>query len=396
MQLSSLSRIGFYFNFFISRLKGRIARLKVFSFKPEQPSRGNVLISYVLEPFFCLKRGQPIPNSHTQHWECLQMVKTFLDLGYCVDVIGLFNNIFVPKKDYSIVIDVRWNLERLAPLLNKDCVRIAHLDTAHHLFHNAAECNRLLALQQRRGVTLIPRRVDMPHLAIEYADCATILGNEFTIDTFKYANKPIYRVPISTPEVYPWSEDKDFEACRKRFLWFGSGGLVHKGLDLVLEAFAEMPDYDLTICGPIKKEKDFEQAFYQELYQTLNIHTIGWIDISSPKFLEITNSCTGIIYPSCSEGGGGCVITCMHAGLIPIVSYEASVDVHDDFGVTLKECSVEEIKNALCKISSLSGQELKRMARKSWEFARANHTKEKFAQEYRNVVENIIASYGKS
>jgi glycosyltransferase involved in cell wall biosynthesis len=86
----------------------------------------------------------------------------------------------------------------------------------------------------------------------------------------------------------------------------------------------------------------------------------------------------------------------MHAGLIPIVSYEASVDVHDDFGVTLKECSIEEIKKTLRRISSLSGQELKGMARKSWEFARANHTKEKFAQEYRNVVENIIASYGKS
>ncbi|WP_250124078.1 glycosyltransferase [Chroococcidiopsis sp. CCMEE 29] len=396
MPLSYLSRIGFYFNFFISRLKGRIARLKVFSFKPEQPSRGNVLISYVLEPFFCLERGQPIPNYHTQHWECMQMVKTFLDLGYCVDVISLFNDLFVPKKDYSIFIDVRWNLERLAPLLNKDCVRIVHIDTAHYLFHNAAECNRLLALQQRRRVTLIPRRLDMPHLAIEHAHCATTLGNEFTINTHKYANKPIYRIPISAPEVYPWSEDKDFEACRKRFLWFGSGGLVHKGLDLVLEAFAEMPDYDLTICGPITKEKDFEQAFYQELYQTLNIHTIGWIDVNSPKFLEITNSCIGIIYPSCSEGGGGCVITCMHAGLIPIVSYEASVDVHDDFGVILKECSIEEIKNTLRRISSCSGQELKGMARKSWEFARANHTKEKFAQEYRNVVENIIASYGKS
>jgi hypothetical protein len=31
----------------------------------------------------------------------------------------------------------------------------------------------------------------------------------------------------------------------------------------------------------------------------------------------------------------------MHAGLISIVSYKASVDVHDDFGVILKESSVE-------------------------------------------------------
>lgn len=394
MQLKFLSRIKFYFDFFVNKLKGRIARLRVISLKPDCPCRGNVLISHVLEPF-CLQPGQPISNTHTHYWECMQMAKTFLDLGYCVDVISLFNDVFVPKKDYSIFIDVRWNLERLSPLLNQDCVRIMHIDTAHFLFHNAAECQRLLALQQRKGVTLSPRRFHMPTQAIEYADCATVLGNEFTMNTFKYANKPLYRVPISTLEVYPFPEDKDFEACRQHFLWFGSGGMVHKGLDLVLDAFAEMPECHLTVCGPVNQEKDFEKAFYKELYQTPNIHTHGWIDVSSSEFIKIANSCVGLIYPSCSEGGGGCVIACMHAGLIPIVTYEASVDVYDDFGIMLNDPSTVEIKRAIRTISSRSAQELKGMARKAWEFARANHTREKFAEEYRNAVEKIISNYSK-
>ena len=124
-------------------------------------------------------------------------------------------------------------------------------------------------------------------------------GNEFTLNTYSYANKPIYRVPISTTVLYSWPEEKDFEACRKRFLWLGSGGLVRKGLDLVLDAFAEMPEYDLTVCGPIQRERDFEKAYYKELYQTPNIHTVGWVDIASPEFIEITNNCIGLIYPSC-------------------------------------------------------------------------------------------------
>ena len=85
----------------------------------------------------------------------------------------------------------------------------------------------------------------------------------------------------------------------------------------------------------------------------------------------------------------------MHAGLIPIVSYEASVDVHDDFGVILKESSVEEIKNSLRMIASLSPLELKIMARKAWEFVRANHTREKFTESYRNTVEKILTNQGK-
>lgn len=375
------------------KVTARIEYMKCFRvvcLKPERPSRGNVLLSYRIEPFF-LKPDEALPSDHTWYWECRQIARTFLELGYSVDVIQFHNHKFVPEKEYVFFIDIRFQMERLAPLLNKDCIKILHSDTAHILFHNTAEFKRLLALQQRKGITLSPKRFEVINYAIEHADCAVVLGNEFTINTFRFANKPIYRVPISTTKLYPWSEEKDFEVCRRRFLWFGSRGLVHKGLDLVLDAFVEMPDYHLTICGPIAQEKDFEKAFYDELYNTPNIHTWGWIDTNSSKFLEIANSCVGIIYPSCSEGGGGCVITCMHAGLIPIVSYEASVDVREDYGIVLKESSIAEIKNSLQLIASLPAWKLKTMARNAWEFARANHTREKFADSYRKTIDKILS-----
>jgi glycosyltransferase involved in cell wall biosynthesis len=363
---------------------------RVISLEPEGPSHGNVLLSYLAVPFL-LKPGQDVRHDHTRYWESLQIAKTFLELGYHVDVIQWNNSTFMPLKDYAFFIDARTNLERVGHLLNKDCFKIMHIDTAHWLFHMTAQHQRLLALQQRKGITLSLRKTVDPNEGIEQADCATILGNEFTISTYRYANKPIYRVPISTTILYDWPVAKNFEACRKRFLWFGSGGMVHKGLDLVIEAFAEMPEYHLTICGPIHRERDFERAFHRELYQTPNIHTIGWVDISRPDFLEITNGCIGLIYPSCSEGQSGGVVTCLHAGLIPIISYESGVDV-DDFGFLLKDCSVETIKESIRMVASLSTQELRERARQAWEFARANHTREKFADEYRKIVTGIISS----
>jgi glycosyltransferase involved in cell wall biosynthesis len=146
----------------------------------------------------------------------------------------------------------------------------------------------------------------------------------------------------------------------------------------------------------VHDEQDFEQAYYRELYETPNIHTIGWVDVSSPKFVEIANHCIGLIYPSCSEGGGGSVLTCMHAGLIPIVTCESSVDISDDFGVILRDSSIEEIKNSVQRTSNLSPQKLERMARQAWEFARANHTREVFAREYRKAVSTIMAAHCKS
>ncbi|MEB3218343.1 MAG: glycosyltransferase [Nostocales cyanobacterium 94392] len=393
MQTNLVKRVAGNLSIVADKIQGRLERRRMVSIQPDKPAVGNVLISYVVNPF-TLKPGEPIPTSHTQHWECLQMAKTFLDFGYNVDVIWFYNDVFLPKKDYAFFIETRWNLQRCVPFLNKDCVKIFHSDTAHILFHNAAEANRLLRLQQRRGITLSPKRFEQPNKAIEYADCATVLGNEFTINTFKYANKPLYRVPISAPRLYPFPEDKDFTTCRKNFLWFGSGGFVHKGLDLLLDAFSQMPDYHLTICGPIDKEEDFTAAFYKELYQTPNIHTIGWVDVKSQKFIDIVNSCLGIVYPTCSEGGGGCVINCMHTGLIPIVSYESSVDISDDYGVIFKENTVEEIKQSIQNISSLNPSQLEQMARKSWEFVRQNHTRQRFAQVYRETIEKIILQKG--
>ncbi|BBD68425.1 group 1 glycosyl transferase [Nostoc commune NIES-4072] len=389
-----LSRVGNTISFVSKKVQARInyaKSLQVVSLKPKQPSKGNVLLSYRIEPFL-LKPGQPMPNDHTWYWEVWQIAQTFLTLGYNVDVIQFHNDKFVPQKDYAFFIDIRHRMEVLAPKLNKDCIKIFHVDIANMVFRNAAECNRLLELQRRKGITLKPQRFEVPNLGIEYADCAIVLGNDFTTDTFKYANKPMYRIPISSPVVYPYPDKKDFEAVRKRFLWFGGSALVLKGLDLVLDAFAQMPEYHLTVCGPVSNDKEFEKAFYKELYEMPNIHTYGWIDVSSPDFIEVTNNCLGLVYPSVSEGQSGAVISCLQAGLIPILSYESGVDVHD-FGVIFDNLSVDEIKAKVKSISNLPVKDLKVMSRQAWEYARANHTKEKFAQVYRNVVEQIIENH---
>jgi glycosyltransferase involved in cell wall biosynthesis len=332
-----------------------------------------------------------MPRDHTNRWESVRIAETFLDFGYQVDVINENNDWFVPIKDYSFFVGNRINFDRIADSINRDCVKILHIDTAHWLFHNTGEHKRLLALQRRRGFTLPTRRSLPPNLAIEHADYATILGNKFTIGTYSYANKPLFRVPISAHELHPSLEDKNFEQSRNHFLWFGSSGFVHKGLDLVLEAFAEMPDYHLTVCGPIRTDHEFESHYDKELYKTRNIHTIGWVDTNSPEFLSIVKHCIAIVFPSCAEGQCGGVVTCLHAGLIPIISYESGVDVDETRGLILPSCCLDDIKAAVRRISLLPPQQLEAMARRNVEFARTNHTRETFAVSYSRAVSEIIS-----
>ncbi|MHB8276117.1 MAG: glycosyltransferase [Candidatus Humimicrobiaceae bacterium] len=361
---------------------------KVIHLKPRTNLKGNVLISYIVTPFL-IKKNKGFPTSHTNQWECYQIAKTFLDEGFNVDVINWDNKDFLPKLDYKVFIDIHSNMERISQYLNKNCIKILHITGAHWIYQNYKEYQRLIDIRKVKNVALIPRRITPPSQGIEFADIATTIGNEFTVSTFEYSHKAVHRIPISSSVLFDFPEDKNFEKCRKSFLWFGSTGLVLKGLDIVLGAFKKLPDFKLFVCGPIKEENDFEKAFFKELYETDNIFTLGWVDLESAKFKELYESCIGIVYPSFSEGGGGSVINCMQAGLIPIISKESSVDI-GEFGFLIEEISVDSIVNIVQKISSLDGVELKLRSKKTWEYVRRVHTKDNFAKEYKKFVKENL------
>jgi len=376
--------------FYLSRANKKINRLlhrDIIRLSHRNSTGYNVLLSYITHPF-CIKPNNPAFFNHTNTWECLQIAKIWANKGYNVDVIDWDNDVFIPKKKYEVFIDIHSNMERIAPLLDKDCKKILHITGAHWKFQNGAEMKRLSELKQRKNASLLPRRQVPPSLGIEYADCATILGNTFTQDTFAYAGKPLFQIPLSTTVTFPFIK-RDFQKIRNNFVWLGSSGMVHKGLDMVLDAFSQLQDYNLTVCGPVHQEKDFEELYYKELYQSANITTHGFIDIRSSQFLEIIKNACGLIYPSCSEGQAGSVVTCLHAGLIPVISEQSGVNVNG-FGILLKNCSIEEIIESIQNLSHQPEENLKRMSKDAWTYARTYHTRERFTECYNKFVEQLI------
>jgi len=317
------------------------------------------------------------------------MATSFAEAGFAVDVVHFADDHFVPEKPYDVLVSARTNLERLAKHLSPECLKIAHLDTAHFLTHNANALQRLRRIRDRHGISLRSNRMVEDNWAIEVADIGCVLGNSFTADSYGFAGKPIHRIPLSSVRQFDWQDDKDFDACRAKFLWFGSGGFAHKGLDLVIDAFTELPDLELLICGPTDQEPRFLKAFDRQMFHTSNIKTIGWIDVTGEEFTKLRRGTVATIYPSCSEGGGGSVITCMHAGMLPVVTREASVNIGDS-GLILKSASVEAIREAVIAISNMPAGKLRDRAKSAWQLARSNHTREKFAEHYDRFVADVI------
>lgn len=350
--------------------------------------KGDVLISYSL--WSLVPDSRYVEQEHTQNWEVQQIVQTFLDFGYDVDVIHYTNTTFNPKKHYQFFLGVMWGFERIARRLKHPCRKIYHATYAHWLDNNHHCYVRHLELKRRRGLSLLPSKLVAPSNSAESADFITVLGNEYTMKTYEHCGKPILRVPIPTTRQFDWPQAKNFGACRKRFVWFGSNGMVHKGLDVVLEAFERLPSFHLTVCGDVPDGSVFSKFFHRELYETTNIVKKGWIDVASNEFVEIANEHVAVLLPSCSEGGGGGVIVCMHAGMIPIVSYEASVDVSGDYGILLKEISVEEIQRVVQEIAELPEDALIRMSQRAWQHVRTHHSRENFAMTFKAAVEQML------
>jgi glycosyltransferase involved in cell wall biosynthesis len=396
--------IGISNDYYQSKIKdvGRrclrvIGDLKVVSMEPVGTPRGRLLLSYQLEPFVADSAAADPRHQvtwHSHNWETGEIAKSFLEMGYGVDAVAWLNRAFVPRRSYDVVIDIRYNLQQWSSILGPKCLKIFHIDTCHTLFRNASEARHLLDLQQRRGISLEVRRFECPNLGIEHCDCATVIGNEHTMATYAYAHKPMFPVGVSSMVSMEWQADKDFDGVRNNFLWLGSTGMVTKGLDLVLEAFAGLPDYHLAVCGPVEEEYDFARAYRRELHETPNIHLEGWTDVRSERFAGLARHSIGLVFPSCSEGQAGSVINCMSAGLIPILSRQSGVDV-DDFGFLLRDCTVDEIRAAVITLSSLSADRLRCMSRAAWKRTVENHSREAWTLNYRRVAREILSMHAR-
>ena len=142
---------------------------------------------------------------------------------------------------------------------------------------------------------------------------------------------------------------RDYIPEERAFLFHAGSGAVHKGLDLVIEAFARHPELTLHITGNYRHEPDFIDEYRAEL-ELPNIHYHGWVVVASERFEEILSQCVAFVLPTCSEGQSPAAATCMALGLYPILSIYAGHDLPDGCGIRLSELTVDEVEEAILSL----------------------------------------------
>ena len=163
-----------------------------------------------------------------------------------------------------------------------------------------------------------------------------------------------------------------------KFLFFASGGQVHKGLDLLLEVFAAESDLELFVCSSFAAEHDFCDTYQKELYGCSRIHPVGFVDIRSEAFRDIIDQCSYVIMPSCSEGIAGSILTAMSAGLIPIVSRECGFA--DDEVIHLPSCELAVIRQTCREYADKPLAWIRQEANKSVAIVSSRYNEARYAE----------------
>ena len=329
-------------------------------------------------------------NKHTMYWESIKMVKLLNKNGYIVDYVDGRAKPQVDSTRYDLIIDNWDNLKDFPK--RQDQTKIYYATNMHWLSYNLSEINRIKMFYERTGIYTPLIRQLPTILSDEYADYITYFGTDTQKNSF---NKNTEKVQLNISSVFsPEFRKKDIQKARNKFLWLGGGGLVLKGLDLVIEAFSKMPNAELFIAGNLqdKNEWRFWRWARPILESHPNMHMLGWVDVASPEFNEIADNCIGTVYASAAEGGPGCVAQTIQNGLIPIVTPTSLVRA-ETLGYSIDGDTAEEMINSIInrvqEVMSLPDKTLEEKSDAVRAFAQENHTRKAYSESFQKLI-NLI------
>lgn len=352
-----------------------------------EPSR-RALISYLSAPFLGLDGGGGTLGAN--RWRAVAMARALNTLGYVVDAVDCTDTTFLPERLYDAFIGHGGhNFEAIAARLSPSAVKIYYFSGCRWDVHNERELARLEDLRRRRGVLLPPDRLitASEEGALAVADALLGVGNEATRRTFA-GHRSVHLLPsMIRSEEHVEALERDFQSGRRHFLFFAGPGNVHKGLDLLLDAFAGLKDEHLWICTRI--DRPFAALYGDLLTTRSNIHLLEWVRPCSRAYHEVVQRCNWTILPSCAEGIATSVVEGMNHGLIPVVSDFCGIDV-EGFGLSLASCSVEEIAMTVRDLSHSSETRCREMSRAAVRAARDGHSGDVADRRIREALESIL------
>lgn len=372
---------------FVRRITSERPILDVFR-KPQLRKR--VLVCYISQP---LRKAN---HHHTNALELKAICDVFDDLGYVVDV---YHYMQPPSSfaQYDVIFGFGDVFQKYFESSLQRSVTIHYATGLQNRYQNLATIKRVQDTYERRGKLLLTSARLVPSSwspQTTLVDGIILLGNEFSKSTFaKEYSGPMFALPAPYFEFHDgFTIASSIASVQvKRFLWFGSQGAVHKGLDLCLEYFAGRTDCILEVCGDLSSEKQFLEEYSAELFDCPNIIYNGFVDLASADFIGIAARCEFVIFPSCSEGGSAGVVNAIaNGGLIPIVSVATGLVTGHE--IRISHLSVHGVEEAVQMAMGLSSDVIRNLRNQNLASVRSNNNVTVFKANMKEAISEILKS----
>ena len=289
------------------------------------------LLHYKTDPLFNPRLAKRYV--HTNNWEIVEICHSLHRAGFRVDVVDRAESSWTPKDEYAVFLGngsgrAGWRYDYYAERV-PSALKIFYATSPEARLAESLMLDRYEAFESRTHIRADPMRVPG---GVDVDTSLSLSDRVFCFDGNGFASGSYGRFGRSTSIIYPstspavtfdhtWFSTRD----RTSFLCFSGDGFVVKGVDLVVEAFAQMPDLTLHIAGP-KSDIGFWDAYGKTVSASSNISYEGFLAVSGRRFRELCAQCAYVILPSSSEGACTSVATAMRAGLVPATTYATGVD----------------------------------------------------------------------
>jgi glycosyltransferase involved in cell wall biosynthesis len=324
----------------------------------------------------------------TLHFEIYRIVKVFTQLGFVVDIVDCCDTTLVNRIKYThyhLIFgfgEVFYQMTNLQPQAES----ILYMTEQHPIFSLREENKRIEYYYKRHNKLIKLSRsglfYKLHHLEKSYSAVITLGDSSSLFNNYKNVYNIFPTGIINKKFIFNTDKHKN---SRNHFLWLGSTGVIHKGLDILVDIFSKRNDIILHICGLSVKERKLIKIPIKE-----NIKEYGFIDVKSELFLKITNSCSYIILPSCSEAFSTAVVTGMLHGLIPVVTKNIGFDSLADKIILLEDYSVEYIDAIITKLIEKPLNDLQKMSSNLYSFASENFNLDAFENKFYNIITEIL------
>ena len=351
-----------------------------------------VLICYLPEAF-----DGEVPKSHSNFTECLTAAKAFRSLGYSVDCASRDND-RIDYSGYEVVYGITSTAYARSFASGCEPLRIFYSVGSHTFLNFKVTAERNLAFFAEHGSRAMSSCHYVPGNGMNYynaylSDAVICLGDASVAAHFeeedprsgRYHSLPAFYFDVRKP-----SQEKDFDLCRRNLLWFGSSGLIHKGLDVAIDFALAHPEYTLHICGASRGEKEFWRHYGPLADNAPNIVQHGFVDIRSQQFADILDKCAILVNPSLSESGAVAVLNVLANGLLyPVYSRETGLAI-SEYGSEVPTVDYASFESAILEASALPADVLLDNCRRLNSHVRENYSLALYEERLRGIIEEIL------